>query len=73
MVYGGQWFKGYHNKGIMSAIIIARDHSDRVPNDHGTAQGSILSPTEYLIYINDMCNLFHSSQGSKYCGEADAY
>lgn len=32
-----------------------------MPTEEGTAQGSVIGPTEYLFYCNDMCNIFREA------------
>lgn len=58
-----EWFKNYHSQRY-NAVSIAGEYSDLKPTIHGCAQGSILGPTEYLLYVNDMCKIFQ--QGSVY-------
>lgn len=58
-----QWFMDYHmNRNTM--VKIADSYSNKIPTDMGTAQGSILGPTEYLLYVNDMTNVI--KEGSIY-------
>lgn len=52
-----EWFHNYHTNRNTVVRVNGQD-SDPIPTLRGTAQGSILGPTEYLIYVNDMCNLF---------------
>lgn len=50
------WLMDYHfNRNTM--VKIADSYSNKIPTDVGTAQGSILGPTEYLLYVNDMINV----------------
>jgi hypothetical protein len=58
-----QWFQDYHNNRH-TVVKIAGARSEPLRTEEGTAQGSIAGPTEYLIYVNDMCNIF--SSGSVY-------
>ncbi|XP_048483281.1 uncharacterized protein LOC119692001 [Plutella xylostella] len=51
------WFKNYHTNRY-NTVSIAGEHSDLKQSLRGTAQGSVIGPTEYLIYVNDMCKLF---------------
>lgn len=55
--------KNYHTNRY-NAVSIAGELSDLIPTLCGTAQGSILGPTEYLLYVNDMCKIFR--HGSVY-------
>lgn len=57
------WFKNYH-KNRYTSVCVAGSLSSMVSTDKGTAQGSIIGPTEYLLYVNDMCNIF--TEGSVY-------
>lgn len=50
-------FKSYHSKRF-NTVSIAGELSELLPSAQGTAQGSIIGPTEYLAYVNDMCNIF---------------
>lgn len=54
------WFKDYHHNRY-NTVSIAGDLSDLKKSNYGTAQGSIIGPTEYLIYVNDMCNIFRTA------------
>lgn len=55
------WFKNYHFNRH-NIVKIAGEHSDSIRTNHGTAQGSILAPTEFLLYVNDMFKIFkHAS------------
>lgn len=58
-----QWFKNYHTSRS-TAVCINGVLSDKIPTEEGTAQGSILGPTEYLLYVNNMCSIF--PEGSVY-------
>lgn len=58
-----QWIKDYHTNRY-TTVKIAGQYSQMTPTEEGTAQGSIIGPTEYLLYVNDMCNIFQ--QGSVY-------
>lgn len=58
-----QWLKDYHTNRF-TTVKIADRYSQMIPTEEGTAQGSIVGPTEYLLYVNDMCNIFQ--QGSVY-------
>lgn len=49
--------KNYHTNRY-NAVSIAGEQSDQIRTQYGTAQGSVLGPTEYLLYVNDMCNVF---------------
>lgn len=52
-----EWFKDYHTNRYTS-VSIAGTRSKQIPTEVGSAQGSILAPTEYLLYVNDMCKIF---------------
>ena len=55
-----QWFRNYHeNRYTHVCIDGALSHG--ILTDQGTAQGSIMGPTEYLLYVNDMCNIFENN------------
>ncbi|VVD02239.1 unnamed protein product, partial [Leptidea sinapis] len=58
-----RWFRDYHSNRNTVVRINGQD-SDQIPTLRGTAQGSILGPTEYLTYVNEMCNIF--TRGSVY-------
>lgn len=58
-----EWFKNYHENRY-TVVKIADVYSKAVNTKKGTAQGSILGPTEYLLYVNDMCNTMR--EGSVY-------
>ncbi|KAJ8712232.1 hypothetical protein PYW07_005074 [Mythimna separata] len=45
--------KNYHTNRY-NMVKIQNEFSTRVPSVQGTAQGSIVGPTEYLLYVNDM-------------------
>ncbi|KAG7309730.1 hypothetical protein JYU34_004226 [Plutella xylostella] len=56
-------FKNYHTNRF-TTVKIAGEYSTRYPTEMGAAQGSITGPLEYILYVNDMCNIF--SEGSVY-------
>lgn len=51
-----KWLKNYH-KNRHTVVRLGTCHSEKIPTKMGTAQGSILGPTEYIIYVNDMCEI----------------
>ncbi|CAK1597320.1 unnamed protein product [Parnassius mnemosyne] len=51
------WFKNYHTNRH-TVVKVAGEYSNKVFTSQGTAQGSIIGPSEYLLYVNDMCNIF---------------
>lgn len=55
--------KNYHHNRY-TTVKICNHTSDLILTTQGTAQGSILGPTEYLLYVNDMVNVI--SEGSVY-------
>ncbi|CAG9108056.1 unnamed protein product [Plutella xylostella] len=57
------WFKDYH-KNRKTTVKISDTYSNHIFTHQGTAQGSILGPTEYLLYVNDMSNVLE--EGSVY-------
>ncbi|CAG9109868.1 unnamed protein product [Plutella xylostella] len=57
------WFKDYH-KNRKTTVKISDTYSNHILTHQGTAQGSILGPTEYLLYVNDMSNVLE--EGSVY-------
>lgn len=58
-----EWFRDYHTNRH-TLVRLGNAQSDKIPTVRGTAQGSILGPTEYLLYVNEMCDIF--SEGSVY-------
>jgi hypothetical protein len=54
------WLKNYHQNRF-NTVSIAGAQSELLPTTYGTAQGSIVGPTEYLLYVNDMCNIFRDA------------
>lgn len=55
--------KNYHTNRH-NTVKIKNEYSTLLPSTQGTAQGSIIGPTEYLLYVNDMSNVINS--GSVY-------
>lgn len=48
--------KNYHCNRY-TTVKVTNLNGNLMPTDSGTAQGSILGPIEYLLYVNDMSNL----------------
>jgi hypothetical protein len=58
-----EFFKKYHTNRY-TAVKVNESLSDLIKTDKGSAQGSIFAPTEYILYVNDMPNIFQ--MGSVY-------
>ncbi|KAG7299374.1 hypothetical protein JYU34_016314 [Plutella xylostella] len=55
--------KNYHTNRF-TVVNINGAYSQKIPTEEGVAQGSITGPTEYLLYVNDMSNIF--TEGTVY-------
>jgi hypothetical protein len=67
-----QWFRSYLSERTQ-AIAIDNIISDTAPITTGVPQGSILGPTLFLIYINDLCNQLTALEPILYADDTNLF